>query len=209
MTGFRVSRSRLVRNRSRRRRPVHLRQGDERRPARRRVRRPRRGDGAAGPARARCIRPARCRATRWRWRPGLATLRAADDAVYARAGRQRRPARPVCSPRRLTEAGVAHQVQRAGNMLSVFFAERPVHRLRVGARPAETWRFPPFFHALLDARRLPAAQRLRGVVRLGGARRRRVRPDRRRPARCGRARPPRPRTAGGAADRAETDRRAT
>ena len=42
----------LVRNRSRRRRPVHLRQGDERRPARRGVRRPRRRDGETGPARA-------------------------------------------------------------------------------------------------------------------------------------------------------------
>ena len=40
----------LVRNRSGRRRPVHLRQGDERRAAGRRVRRAGRGDGAAGAA---------------------------------------------------------------------------------------------------------------------------------------------------------------
>ena len=43
---------RLVRPRPRRRRPVHLRQGHGRRPARRRVRRPRRPDGPARPDRA-------------------------------------------------------------------------------------------------------------------------------------------------------------
>ena len=50
MTGFPGQPKRLVRNRSGRRRPVHLRQGDERRTAGRRVRRAGRGDGAAGAA---------------------------------------------------------------------------------------------------------------------------------------------------------------
>ena len=81
---------------------------------------------------------------------GLATLRAADDAVVRRAGRQRRPAGRHCSAQALTEAGVAHQVQRAGNMLSVFFTDAPVTDF-ASARASETWRFPPFFHALLDA----------------------------------------------------------
>jgi glutamate-1-semialdehyde 2,1-aminomutase len=35
-------------------------------------------------------------------------------------------------------------------MLSVFFSEEPVYDF-AAARASETWRFPPFFHALLDA----------------------------------------------------------
>jgi glutamate-1-semialdehyde 2,1-aminomutase len=50
----------------------------------------------------------------------------------------------------LTDAGVTHQVSRAGNFLSVFFAEEPVRDF-AAARASETWRFPAFFHALLDA----------------------------------------------------------
>ena len=41
-------------------------------------------------------------------------------------------------------------MQRAANMLSVFFTDEPV-RDYAGAQAAQTWRFPPFFHALLDA----------------------------------------------------------
>jgi glutamate-1-semialdehyde 2,1-aminomutase len=80
---------------------------------------------------------------------GLATLRSADDAAYAvlDANADRLAA---LLGRALTEADVAHQVQRAGNMLSVFFAEEPVQDF-AAARATETWRFPPFFHALLDA----------------------------------------------------------
>ncbi|MGW3962121.1 glutamate-1-semialdehyde 2,1-aminomutase [Amycolatopsis sp. NPDC005003] len=79
---------------------------------------------------------------------GLATLRAADHSVYAaldanakRLGNLFRAA--------LSEAGVAHNVQYAGNLVSVFFGEAPV-RDYAGAQASETWRFPPFFHALLD-----------------------------------------------------------
>jgi glutamate-1-semialdehyde 2,1-aminomutase len=49
----------------------------------------------------------------------------------------------------LEEAGVAHRVQRAGNMLSVFFSDQPVTDF-ASARATETWRFPRFFHGLLD-----------------------------------------------------------
>jgi glutamate-1-semialdehyde 2,1-aminomutase len=49
----------------------------------------------------------------------------------------------------LTDAAVPHQIQRAGNMLSVFFSDEPVTDF-AGARATETWRFPAFFHALLD-----------------------------------------------------------
>ena len=81
---------------------------------------------------------------------GLATLRAADDAAYARldANADRLDGLLTAA---LTEAGVAHRVQRAGNMLSVFFtADGPVTDF-AAARATETWRFPAFFHGLLDA----------------------------------------------------------
>ena len=38
---------------------------------------------------------------------------------------------------------------RGGNFLSVFFTEDPVTDFAT-ARASETWRFPAFFHALLD-----------------------------------------------------------
>jgi glutamate-1-semialdehyde 2,1-aminomutase len=80
---------------------------------------------------------------------GLATLRAADDAVYAALDANADRLAALLGDA-LTEAGVTHQVQRAGNMLSVFFADAPVTDF-ASARASQTWRFPPFFHALLDA----------------------------------------------------------
>ena len=65
---------------------------------------------------------------------GLATLRAADDAAYAALDANADRLTALLGAV-LTEAGVAHQVQRAGNMLSVFFSDEPVHRLRL--RPRE------------------------------------------------------------------------
>ncbi len=80
---------------------------------------------------------------------GLATLRAADNAVYAAldANADRLAALLAGA---LTEAGVAHRVKQAGNMLSVFFGDAPVTDF-ASARASQTWRFPAFFHALLDA----------------------------------------------------------
>lgn len=80
---------------------------------------------------------------------GLATLRAADDSVYATldANAERLTA---LLEQALTEAGVAHTVSRAGNMFSVFFTDQPVTDF-ASARASETWRFPAFFHALLGA----------------------------------------------------------
>ena len=49
----------------------------------------------------------------------------------------------------LAGAGVPHRVQYAGSMLSVFFTEDEVHDY-AGTQAAQTWRFPAFFHALLD-----------------------------------------------------------
>jgi glutamate-1-semialdehyde 2,1-aminomutase len=80
---------------------------------------------------------------------GLATLRNADDAAYTRLDANAdRLAGLLTSA--LTDAGVAHRVQRAGNMLSVFFSDEPVHDF-TAAKATQTWRFPPFFHALLAA----------------------------------------------------------
>ncbi|WP_216210724.1 glutamate-1-semialdehyde 2,1-aminomutase [Amycolatopsis aidingensis] len=79
---------------------------------------------------------------------GLATLRAADDAVYRTldANSQRLGA---LLEQALTAAGVPHTVSYAGNLVSVFFTEQPVHDYPAAAA-ADTWRFPPFFHALLE-----------------------------------------------------------
>ncbi len=84
---------------------------------------------------------------------GLATLRAADAAVYARVdavaaaiGNALRSA--------LDAAGVAHVVQSAGSLFSVVFgaaaAERGAHDYD-DILASESWRYAPFFHALLDA----------------------------------------------------------
>jgi glutamate-1-semialdehyde 2,1-aminomutase len=80
---------------------------------------------------------------------GLATLRAADDAVYATLDANADRLAGLLSET-LTKAGVPHQVPRAGNMVSVFFSETPVTDF-ASAKASETWRYPPFFHALLNA----------------------------------------------------------
>lgn len=80
---------------------------------------------------------------------GLATLRHADDAVYAALDRNADRLAALLSEA-LTDAGVPHQIPRAGNMLSVFFTETTVTDF-ASARATQTWRYPPFFHALLEA----------------------------------------------------------
>lgn len=80
---------------------------------------------------------------------GLATLRAADDAAYATLDANSARLSGLVSDA-LTEADVAHQISRAANMFSVFFSEAPVTNFAT-AKATDTWRFPPFFHALLNA----------------------------------------------------------
>ena len=79
---------------------------------------------------------------------GLATLRHADDAVYATLNANADRLADLLSEA-LSATGVAHQVARGGNFLSVFFAEEPVTDF-ASAKASDTFRFPPFFHALLD-----------------------------------------------------------
>ncbi len=80
---------------------------------------------------------------------GLATLRAADDAVYRALDANADRLSGLLSDA-LTEASVAHRVSRAGNFLTVFFGDAPVTDF-ASAKATETWRYPAFFHALLDA----------------------------------------------------------
>jgi len=80
---------------------------------------------------------------------GLATLRCADDEVYARLDATAYTVGELAS-QALTEQGVAHQLQYAGNLFSIFFANSPVTNF-VEAQAAETFRYGPFFHAMLDA----------------------------------------------------------
>ncbi|RIX30044.1 glutamate-1-semialdehyde 2,1-aminomutase [Amnibacterium setariae] len=80
---------------------------------------------------------------------GLATLRAADDDVYARvdAASQRVQAAVTAA---LTEAGVAHAISRAGNLFSVAFGVTEAPRDYDEVRAQESWRHPAFFHAMLE-----------------------------------------------------------
>ena len=80
---------------------------------------------------------------------GLATLRCADEQVYQRLDANAGTIGQLASAA-LTEAGVAHQLQYAGNLFSIFFADNPVTNF-AEAQAAETFRYGPFFHAMLDA----------------------------------------------------------
>jgi glutamate-1-semialdehyde 2,1-aminomutase len=80
---------------------------------------------------------------------GLATLRTADADVYRALDANAQRLGDLFT-KALAAAGVAHQVQYAGNLVSVFFTDQPV-RDYAGAKACDTARFAPFFHALLDA----------------------------------------------------------
>jgi glutamate-1-semialdehyde 2,1-aminomutase len=80
---------------------------------------------------------------------GLATLRNCTSDVYERLDATVGVVGRLLSEA-LATAGVAHQVQYAGNLFSIFFSESPVTNF-AEARAAETFRYPPFFHAMLDS----------------------------------------------------------
>ncbi|MGI8679092.1 MAG: glutamate-1-semialdehyde 2,1-aminomutase [Jatrophihabitans sp.] len=80
---------------------------------------------------------------------GLATLRSADAAVYTALDHNARTIGAMVSAA-LSTAGVEHQLQYAGNLFSVFFAPSVVLDF-ADARAAATWRYKPFFHAMLAA----------------------------------------------------------
>lgn len=84
---------------------------------------------------------------------GIATLSLADDAVYARVDEASAALQREVHAA-LAAAGVPHRVQAASNLFSVFFGENAEE---VGvtnyteAKTQEAFRYPPFFHAMLDA----------------------------------------------------------
>jgi glutamate-1-semialdehyde 2,1-aminomutase len=79
---------------------------------------------------------------------GLATLRAADESVYAALDANAARLGSILGEA-LSAEGVPHRVQFAANLVSVFFTEVEVTDY-AGAQAAATWRFPAFFHALLE-----------------------------------------------------------
>jgi glutamate-1-semialdehyde 2,1-aminomutase len=81
---------------------------------------------------------------------GLATLRLADETVYTRVDAAAQTVGELVT-KALTEEGVEHRVQYAGNLFSVFFADpdQPVVDFD-GARRTDTKRFAAFFHAMLE-----------------------------------------------------------
>jgi glutamate-1-semialdehyde 2,1-aminomutase len=79
---------------------------------------------------------------------GLATLRLADATVYENLDRVSAVLQREVSGA-LAAEGIAHTIQRAGNLFSVLFAEKPaVNYAEVQAQ--EAFRFGPFFHAMLE-----------------------------------------------------------
>ncbi|WP_308798403.1 glutamate-1-semialdehyde 2,1-aminomutase [Agromyces silvae] len=83
---------------------------------------------------------------------GVATLQAADAPVYARLDEASVVVADAVSAA-LAAEGVAHAVQRAGNLFSVVFGDEVAGGVHdyAGVRRQEAWRYPPFFHAMLDA----------------------------------------------------------
>lgn len=79
---------------------------------------------------------------------GLASLRLATPEVYATVDKHADTLSKLVSEA-LAREGVVHNIQRASNMLSVRFAAGEGHNF-ADMKAAETFRFAPFFHALLD-----------------------------------------------------------
>jgi glutamate-1-semialdehyde 2,1-aminomutase len=79
---------------------------------------------------------------------GLANLRHATDEVYAKLDTNARVIGQLASDA-LTAQGVSHRLQYAGNLFSIFFTDEPVTNF-AQAQAAETFRYGPFFHAMLD-----------------------------------------------------------
>lgn len=79
---------------------------------------------------------------------GLTSLQLADATTYATLDANADRLAAILSSA-LTGASVAHHIQRAGSMLSIRFAESEGHNF-ADMQAADTFRYPAFFHALLD-----------------------------------------------------------
>ncbi len=80
---------------------------------------------------------------------GLATMRSLTAPAYQRLDVAAAVLADAVSAA-LTGAGVAHVVQRAGNLFSVCFRQS-APRDYAQVQDQDAYRFPPFFHAMLDA----------------------------------------------------------
>lgn len=84
---------------------------------------------------------------------GLATLRLADAAVYSRLDDVATELRAAIREA-FDRAGVAHRVQNAGNLFSVFFGEAAARDGVLDyaqAQAQESFRYTAFFHSMLDS----------------------------------------------------------
>ncbi|MDA8369216.1 MAG: glutamate-1-semialdehyde 2,1-aminomutase [Nocardiopsaceae bacterium] len=79
---------------------------------------------------------------------GLATLRNATPEVYAHIDRVAAQVAEAVG-QELSAAGVAHRIQRGGNLFTVFFTDAEVTDFD-GARAQDVGRFAAFFHAMLE-----------------------------------------------------------
>ena len=172
MTGFRRQPRRPLRPRGGRARPVHLRQGDGRRAAGRGVRRPRRRHGPPRARRARSTRPGTLSGNPLAVAAGLATLEHCTDEVYAHVDAAAETVgaagvRGADQRRRAAPASTAPAACSASSSPTTRSSTTPPPRSRTslalqGVLPRDA-----------RARRLPAAERVRVVVRQRRARRRR------------------------------------
>ncbi len=80
---------------------------------------------------------------------GLATLAHCDDALYAHLDSTAATVARLASVA-LAAEGVRHQLQIGGNLFSFFFTDSPVTNY-AQAKNQDAWRYPAFFHAMLDA----------------------------------------------------------
>jgi len=78
---------------------------------------------------------------------GLAQLRLLDDAAYAAVDAVSREIQGLVT-QALSKEGVAHRLQHAGNMFSVFFTDQEVRDFD-DAKKQEAFRYTGFFHAML------------------------------------------------------------
>ncbi|MER7611794.1 glutamate-1-semialdehyde 2,1-aminomutase, partial [Nonomuraea wenchangensis] len=79
---------------------------------------------------------------------GLATLRALDEAAYARVDAAALAVGDAAA-QALGKAGVPHRLQRAGSLFSIFFTDAEVTNF-AEAKTQDTGAFTAFFHAMLD-----------------------------------------------------------
>jgi glutamate-1-semialdehyde 2,1-aminomutase len=79
---------------------------------------------------------------------GIAQLRLLDDAAYEKVNAVSAQIQSLVTEA-LNKEGVAHRLQTASNMFSVFFTDRQVRNYE-DAKRQESYRFTAFFHSLLS-----------------------------------------------------------